>query len=142
MFGHQLLSNVRHWRNLRVLDACGANTRFHGNADKRALLPHFKREHCEIISVGPCEPLENYSEILSIAKGDFIFCMSDDDQCVDRAILALPDLIDLSGSDPKVAAMTGTYALETQQGTTIATYKDIDSDDPAARVARRSGARA
>src|SRR5262245_38233612 len=106
-----------------------------GNADKRALLPHFRREHCEIISVDPCEPLENYSEILSLAKGDFIFCMSDDDQCIDRAILALPELIERSSLDPTIAAVTGAYALEVPQGTSIVNYKDIDSDDPAARVA-------
>jgi hypothetical protein len=106
-----------------------------GNAEKRELLKHFQREHCEIISVDPCEPLENLSEILRLAKGDFIFCTSDDDQCVERAIAALPDLIDRSGGDPTVAAVTGTYALETSQGTSIVTYKDVDSDDPAARVA-------
>ena len=106
-----------------------------GNAEKRALLPHFKREHCEIISVDPCEPLENYSELLRLAKGDFIFCMSDDDQCIDRAILALPEVIERSGGDPTVAAVTGAYALESPQGTSVFTYKDVDSDDPAARVA-------
>jgi len=106
-----------------------------GNADKRALLPHFRREHCEIISVDPCEPLENYSELLRLAKGDFIFCMSDDDQCVDRAILALPELIERSGGDPTVAAVTGAYALESPQGTAVISYKDVDSDNPAARVA-------
>lgn len=36
MFGHQLLSSVRHWRNVRAINSCGANTRFHGTADKRA----------------------------------------------------------------------------------------------------------
>lgn len=36
MFGQQLLSRARHWRNVRVLDACGNNTRFVGSADKRA----------------------------------------------------------------------------------------------------------
>lgn len=36
MFGQQLLSSVRHWRNVRVLDAVGAGTRFHGAAEKRA----------------------------------------------------------------------------------------------------------
>jgi hypothetical protein len=106
-----------------------------GNAEKRALLPHFKREHCEIISVDPCEPLENYSELLRLAKGDFIFCMSDDDQCIDRAILALPEVIERSGGDPTVAAVTGAYALESPQGTSVFAYKDVDSDDPAARVA-------
>ena len=106
-----------------------------GNAEKRALLPHFEREHCEIISVDPCEPLENYSELLRLAKGDFVFCMSDDDQCIDRAILALPEVIERSGGDPTVAAVTGAYALESPQGTSVFAYKDVDSDDPAARVA-------
>jgi hypothetical protein len=105
-----------------------------GSAEKRELLKQFQREHCEIISVDPCGAQENYTELRRLAKGEFVFSISDDDQCIDRAILALPDLIDLSGSDPTVAAMTGTYALETQQGTAIVTYKDIDSDDPAARV--------
>jgi len=106
-----------------------------GNAEKRVLLTHFQREHCEIISVDPCEPLENYSEILRLAKGDFVFCMSDDDQCMDRAIEALPDLIERSGRDSAVAAVTGSYALEMPQGTSIVNYKDLDSDDPATRVA-------
>jgi hypothetical protein len=106
-----------------------------GNAEKQALLKQFRGEHCEIISTEPCEPLENYSEILRLAKGDFIFCMSDDDQCIDRAILALPELIERSGLDPSIAAVTGSYALEVPQGTSIVNYKDVDSDDPATRVA-------
>ena len=106
-----------------------------GNADKRALLAQFRSEHCEIISVDPCGPQENYLEILRLAKGDFIFCIADDDQCFDRAILALPDLIRSSDGDPTIAAVTGTYALETPNGTSVVNYKDVDSDDPAARVA-------
>lgn len=106
-----------------------------GNAEKRALLKNFQRDHCQLVSVDPCEPLENYSEILRLAKGDFIFCMSDDDQCIDRAILSLPELIDRSGRDPTVAAVTGPYALEIPQGTSIVNYKDLDSDDPATRIA-------
>ncbi|MEO8842383.1 MAG: acyltransferase [Kofleriaceae bacterium] len=36
MFGpQQVWTNLRHWRNVRVLDACGAETRFHGAAQKR-----------------------------------------------------------------------------------------------------------
>jgi hypothetical protein len=106
-----------------------------GIAEKRGLLTQFQREYCEIISVGPCEPLENYSEILRLAKGDFIFCMSDDDQCVDRAIKALPDLIGQFGQDDSVAGITGSYALESHQGTSIVNYKGLNSDDPAVRVA-------
>ena len=98
------------------------------------MLKNFQCDHCQIISVDPCEPLENYSEILGLAKGDFVFCMSDDDQCIDRAILSLPDLIERSVHDPAVVAVTGSYALEVPQGTSIVNYKDIDSDDPATRV--------
>ncbi len=111
------------WASLKIQVVVRDNS---GNAEKRALLPHFQRDHCEIISVDPCEPLENYSKIMSMAKGDFIFCMSDDDQCVDRAILALPDLIERSGGDPMVAAVTGAYALESPQGTSVVTYKDVE----------------
>ncbi len=106
-----------------------------GNAEKRELLKHFQNEHCEIISVDPCEPLENYTQLRRLAKGDFVFSISDDDQCIDRAILALPDLIKQSGGDPTVAAVTGAYALDSEQGTSVVAYKDVDSDDPTARVA-------
>lgn len=106
-----------------------------GNAEKRKLLEHFRREHCNIVIADPCEPLENYSEILRLAQGQFIFCVADDDQCFDRAIEALPGIIDQFGKDPTVAGVTGAYALETSQGTSIVNYKGVDSDDPAVRVA-------
>ena len=47
---------------------------------------------------------------------------------------SLPDLIERSVHDPAVVAVTGSYALEVPQGTSIVNYKDIDSDDPATRV--------
>jgi len=106
-----------------------------GNAEKRMLLGHFRREQCNIVIADPCEPLENYSEILRLARGEFIFCVSDDDFCFDRAIAALPGVIDQFGKDPTVAGVTGAYALETPQGTSIVNYKSLDSDDPAVRIA-------
>lgn len=105
-----------------------------GNPEKRALLQHFQREHCEIVSVAPCGPLENYSGILRLAKGEFIFCVADDDQSVNRAILALPELIARIGHDASVAAITGTYAVELQRGTANMDYKGVDSENPVARV--------
>jgi acetyltransferase-like isoleucine patch superfamily enzyme len=35
MFGLELVSTVRHWRNARTVDACGSGTRFRGSAEKR-----------------------------------------------------------------------------------------------------------
>lgn len=106
-----------------------------GNAEKRALISLFRNEHCKIVSVDPCEPLENYSEIMKLATGEFVFCLADDDQCFDHAIAALPGLIALHGKEPNVAGFTGIYALETPPGTSFVKYKDTDSDDAAARVA-------
>ena len=34
-FALRLLSTVRHWRNVRMVDACGTGTRFAGSAEKR-----------------------------------------------------------------------------------------------------------
>ena len=105
-----------------------------GNAEKRALIAHFRNDYCRVESVDPCEPLQNYSEILNLATGEFVFWLADDDQCFDHAIGALPGLIDRYGKDLNVAGFTGTYALETMQGTAFVNYKDTDSDDTAARV--------
>ena len=105
-----------------------------GNAGKRALLDQFRRDHCTIVSVGSCTPRENYSTALKMATGDFVFCIADDDVCLDRAIEALPAFIDQHGKDPSVVGVNGSYALETSQGTSIATYNDMDSDDALVRV--------
>jgi hypothetical protein len=105
-----------------------------GNAEKRALIAHFRNDYCRIASVDACGPMENYSETLKLATGEFIFCVADDDQCFDHAIGALPGLIDRHGKDLSVAGFTGTYALETTQGTAIVNYKDVNSDDAAVRV--------
>src|ERR1051325_6137562 len=35
MFGADLVSNVRHWRNVRIVDSCGAGARVRGAAEKR-----------------------------------------------------------------------------------------------------------
>jgi hypothetical protein len=106
-----------------------------GDAQKRSLLPQFKREHCTIILAEPCDSLTNISEILKLAKGEFIFILADDDFCFDRAIAALPDTIAKIGADPSVIGITGAYALEMSKGSAVVEYKNVDADDPAARVA-------
>jgi hypothetical protein len=106
-----------------------------GDEQKRALLPQFARDNCNIIIAEPCDSLTNNSEILKLANGDFIFILADDDYCFDRAIAALPALIEQIGNDPSVAGVTGTYAIELAQSTGIAQYKNVESGDPAARLA-------
>lgn len=107
-----------------------------GNDGKRELLARMRREHCNIILAEPCDALTNFSEILRLARGDFIFLAADDDFLFDHAIAALPPLIDGFGGDPSIAGITGGYLVESGQfGSSIMTYQDAESDDVTARVA-------
>lgn len=106
-----------------------------GDPRKRELLAYFQHENCKVITADPCEPRENFSEILRVATGDFVFCLGDDDFCFDHAIAELPGAIERVGKDPSVIGITGTYAIETMKGTSLANYANIDSDDARARVA-------
>jgi hypothetical protein len=106
-----------------------------GDAQKRALLPHFQRENCTIVIAEPCDALTNFSELLKIAKGEFIFLLADDDFCFDRAVAALPGVLDQFGKDSAVAGVTGAYAVESSQGSAIVSYQNVESDDVALRVA-------
>ncbi len=105
-----------------------------GDARKRELLANFSRDNCKIVTVDPCEPRENYSEILRQATGEFVFCLGDDDLFFDHAIGDLPGAIAQIGADPSIIGITGTYAVETSKGTSLANYQDIDSEDARARV--------
>ncbi len=105
-----------------------------GDAKKRALLPHFRRDNCTVIAAEPCDALTNLTEILKLATGDYIFLIADDDFCFDHAIAAIPRMIETIGADRAVAGITGGYAVEGTQGTAIMGYKDIDADDPVMRL--------
>ncbi len=105
-----------------------------GDAQKRALLPQFQRENCKIILAEPCDGPANHAELLRLAKGEFVFTLADDDFCFDRAVGLLPGLIEQCANDAAVAGITGLYAIEAAQGSSVVTYKDLDSSDIVARV--------
>jgi hypothetical protein len=106
-----------------------------GNAEKRNLLAQFKRDHCNIVFSEPCEPLVNFSEILRLAKGEFVFFLADDDFGFDRAITALPGKIDEIVNDRSIAAITGAYVIEASSGSSVVGYQSLDSNDVTARIA-------
>jgi hypothetical protein len=105
-----------------------------GDAQKRALLPQFQRDNCNIIIAEPCDALTNFNELLRLAKGDFVFLLADDDFCFDHAIAALPGVLDQIGKDLSVAGVTGLYAVETSQVSAIVAYQNVESDDVTVRV--------
>jgi hypothetical protein len=106
-----------------------------GDAQKRALLPHFRRDYCNIVIAEPCDGLTNFSETLRLAKGDFVFLLADDDFCFDHAIAALPGMLHEIGGDPATVGVTGAYAVETSQGSAVVSYQNVEADDAALRVA-------
>ncbi len=106
-----------------------------GDAKKRDVIARFQSEHCRVISVDPCTPLENFSTLLRLAKGEFIFWPADDDFSFDRAIKAIPDALEKVGKDPSIVGVTGHYVVETSYCSSIASYTGTESDDPLARVA-------
>jgi hypothetical protein len=105
-----------------------------GDPQKRDLIAQFRRDHCNIIIAEPCDALTNFSEILRLAKGEFVFLLADDDFCFDHAVAALPALIERIGTDPSVAGITGSYLVESPQGSSVITYPNAEADDVMARV--------
>jgi hypothetical protein len=106
-----------------------------GSAEKRELLGKFQRDNCRMIFAEPCDGLENFFEVLRPAKGEFVFMIADDDFCFDHAIASLPRILASVRGDQSVIGVAGAYAIESSQGTSFATYKNLDSDDVAARLA-------
>ena len=105
------------------------------DARKRALLSQFHQDNCKIIIAEPCDALTNVSEILKVAKGDFVFVLADDDFAFDYAIASLPTMIEELRSDQSVVGITGAYAIECADRSAVAEYKNIDSDNVELRVA-------
>ncbi len=105
-----------------------------GDTQKRELISRFSSDYCKVVIVDECESLENFSEILKLAKGDFVYFLADDDFCFDRAIAALPGLLTQCAKDPTVVGVTGAFVVELSQGSSVVAYADVELDDAVARV--------
>ncbi len=69
-----------------------------------------------------------------MAKGEFIFCFSDDDGAFDRGIAALPGIISQVAKDESVVGISGLCLVDGAQGSSVINYQGINSDDVSARV--------
>lgn len=109
-----------------------------GSKAKREFLESIRRgniANCEITMVEPCEATENFAKCLSSAKGDFVFFVADDDCSFDRAIGDLTAAAKILAAEPSAVGLVGLYIIERRQGSSIATYSPLDSDDVSSRVA-------
>jgi hypothetical protein len=105
-----------------------------GDPKKREILNLFRREHCNIVLAEPCDQIVNFTELLRLANGEFVFFLSDDDFCFDYGVQGLSAAIKQYIDDPSVMGITGAYISETSKGSSILTYERVDSDDPATRL--------
>jgi hypothetical protein len=105
-----------------------------GNPEKRELIQRFRRDHCTILIVDTCEPRENYAELLRRAKGEFVFCLGDDDMYFSRAVAALPHVMAGAAAAPDVVGIAAPCLIDSSKGTAIANYAAIDAEDVAQRV--------
>jgi len=105
-----------------------------GDAQKRQMLMQVKRDNCKIIFADPCDASENFSETLRLARGEFVYFLADDDFLFERAIAALPDIIDKVRNDRSIVGVTGPYVIEASQGSAIVNYQCADADDVVERV--------
>jgi hypothetical protein len=106
-----------------------------GNAFKRDLLARIKHEQCNIIAAEPCSAVENYTEALRLAKGEFVYVVADDDFGFDRAMSALPGLIGEHIDNPSIVGIAGNYAIEQENGSSFVAYQNLESDDVTVRLA-------
>jgi hypothetical protein len=94
-----------------------------GSASKARFLTNIRRENCHIIVTDPCGPHENMWSAFDQAKGDFVFFLSDDDFCFDRAVAELPGKIEQVGDD--VVGVSGAIVIESGQGSGLVAYSDM-----------------
>lgn len=106
-----------------------------GDPQKRKLISQFHHEYSNIIIADPCDGMTNMAELYRMAKGDFVYLIADDDFCFDHAIRSLPRIIDQFAGDSSVVGVTGGYAIELANETSIHGYEGVDSDDVVTRVA-------
>jgi len=110
-----------------------------GDAAKRAFLAQIEKENCHLIVAEPCGAHENGWKALERAQGDFVFLISDDDVCFDRALAELPAKIAEVANDPSVIGITGAIMIDSSKGSNFVAYRDIGAEDPLMRLVGWAG---
>jgi len=105
-----------------------------GDLEKRRLLRSARGPNRRIVIADPCDAHTNFVETQKLARGDFVFFLGDDDTAFDRGVARVAALAGEVAADPSVSGVTGTYLLELSEGSQVASYRNVGSGDPVARV--------
>jgi glycosyltransferase involved in cell wall biosynthesis len=102
---------------------------------KRKLLTSIDSPALRVVTVPNHGAFENPIEALRLASGEFIFFLADDDWFSTRGMEQLHAMAAGANNDASVACVTGTYFIESSRQTGLFRYQQLDSDDPATRLA-------
>jgi hypothetical protein len=105
-----------------------------GKPAKKSAIERFHGGTRRMVFVDECDSKTNFMEALALARGDFVFFISDDDLCFDRGIAAVAAAAAKFSADPAVAGITGLFALEEHQGSQIVRYPNMESSDALTRI--------
>jgi hypothetical protein len=105
------------------------------SSKKRDLLARIDSPTLRLFTVENRGAFENPVEALRLATGEFVFFLADDDWWSLRGMEALHALATQVGDDDSVACLTGTYFIESSHQAGLFRYINLDSVDPAARLA-------
>jgi hypothetical protein len=100
---------------------------------KRKLVEAFHADNFSVVFAEECPAYDNAMQALSLARGDFVFFVADDDICLDRGIAAMAAAAESFVGDPSVVGITGAYIVEEQRGSIFLKYPDVDSPDVVTR---------
>jgi hypothetical protein len=127
----------------RILDACAcADENIEvvirdnsGSPEKRDFLSRIVQKNCHVVIVDPCNAIENSLAALSLAQGDFVIFVGDDDSVARTSLRAVADLTAKVRADFSVAGITGEYIIEGSTKTTLFRYPPLDSASASQRLA-------
>jgi glycosyltransferase involved in cell wall biosynthesis len=101
---------------------------------KRKLLAQVKSPTLTLLHVPNQGPMENSTQALRLATGDFVLYFADDDWISTAALRHLHDIGSLHAADESISLLTGSYLLELAAGSGHIRYSGIDSDDAVERL--------
>lgn len=104
-----------------------------GNEEKRRFLEQFQTEHCHIHHGEFCRLYDNLKESAYLAKGDFVFCVSDDDYVDPIALPAILQKIDAIAADPNYVGISGDFLYSGSKSTFLLNVPTLESPSPATR---------
>jgi len=105
------------------------------NVEKRAVLDKVQSSTVRVINVPNRGSVENFTEIIHAAAGDFVLYLADDDWLSVRGLEQLHSMAAPFVDDLSISGATGSFLIETSSMTGFLKFDGLDSQDAKRRLA-------